>query len=181
MTRSLAGVLAALLCAGPSAAQTLSGAVGLAAGSVRARSRAGTADQLVTGAVIGGEARLQVGRVTVDLAYVQGSLEPDTGAGPGPDYVAGEAFLSVRTVPGVVLRVGPQAHAYISGTGTQRWLFWTARLRGERTLIGPAVGGFVELRAAWNADVNVSEPFGHATGGVVGMQVRLPRSPCTAG
>jgi hypothetical protein len=91
--------------------------------------------------------------------------------------VEGDALLSVVTVPGVVVRVGPHARAYITSTGTQRWVFWTARLRGERALIGPALGGFVELWAAWSADVNVSEPFGRATGGIVGMQVRIPRSP----
>lgn len=176
MRRSVAVALAATAITAPAAAQVLTGSVGLAAGSVQARSHIGTADNASSGAVIGGEGRVGLGRVTVDVVYLQGTLNPDTGSAEGRDYVEGGMFLSVRTVPGVALRVGPHARAYISTTGTQRWLFWTARLRGERALIGSAVTGFVELWAAWKADVNVSEPFGTATGGVVGMGVRIPRS-----
>lgn len=180
MKRPWALLVATVVWAGPAAAQRLAGSIGFAAGSVRARSRVGAADELATGAVIGGEAGLRLGRVTVDLAYLQGTLSPDTGSAESRDYVEGDAFLSVMTVPGVVVSVGPHARAYITTTGTQRWLFWTARLRGERALIGSAVGGFLELWTAWSADVNVSERFGHATGGVVGMQVRIPRSPVYA-
>ena len=169
--------LAAVACAAPAAAQAPVVSGGLSVGSVRARSRWGSIDEVTSGAVIGGEGRVRLGRVTLDGVYVQGALNPDTGTTESRDYAEGGLFLTVATVPGVGLRVGPHARAYISPQGTQRWLFWTARLRGEGSLIAPAVTGFAELWAAWAAVVNVSEAFGRATGGVVGMTVRIPGSP----
>lgn len=176
MRRFAALVLVTLGTALPAAGQGLFGSIAVSAGSVWTRSRTGTVEDAMSGAVVGGEGRVGIGRVTLDFAYLQGALNPDTGSAESRDYVEGDALLSVVTVPGVTVRMGPHARAYISSSGTQRWLFWTARLRGERALIAPAVSGFVELWAAWSADVNVSEAFSRASGGVVGMTVRIPHS-----
>lgn len=170
-------VVAALAGAAPATAQNLTGGAGATVGTLRSRSRIGGVTEAFVGPVIGGEGRVGLGRVSVDLTYLQGTLEPDTGAAESTDYVEGDAYLSVVTVPGVTLRVGPRAHAYISSTGTQRWLFWTGRLRGERSLIAPGVNGFVEVWIAFSADVNVSEEFSRGTGGSAGMTVHLGKVP----
>ena len=170
------GALGALATAAPVAGQGLVGAIGFSAGSARSRSQLGSTAEVLSGTMVGGEGRVGIGRVTLDFTYLQGALKPDTGSAESRDYVEGDALLSVVTAPGLTLRVGPHARAYISSTGTQRWLFWTARVRGERTLIAPAVSGFVEFWAALSGDVNVSEAFGSARGGLVGMSVRPPNS-----
>ena len=157
--------------------QGLTGSVGGGAGSVRSRATLGTTTAAFSGAMIGGEGHAGIGRVSVDVAYLQGTLNPDSGSAESRDYVEGDVFVSVVTLPGVTLRVGPHARAYISSAGTQRWLFWTGRVRGERTLIAPAVSGFVEAWLALSADVNVSEAFDNARGAVVGLSVRLPGAP----
>ena len=176
MKRALVAV-AVLAAATPAAAQNLTGGAGATVGTLRSRTRVGGSTEAFVGPVIGGEGRVGLGRVSVDLSYLQGTLEPDTGSAEPNDYVEGDAYLSVVTVPGVTLRVGPRAHAYISSTGTQRWLFWTGRVRGERSLIAPGVSGFIEVWAAFSADVNVSEEFSRGTGGTAGMTVHLGKVP----
>ena len=93
------------------------------------------------------------------------------------DYVEGDAFLSIVTFPGLILRGGPHARAFISDDGTQRWLFWTARARYEfRMITSPPIDGFAEGWAALSADVNVSEEFTSARGAIVGLHARFPGS-----
>ena len=167
-------VLAPLAGAG---AQGLTGSAGGSAGSVRSTATLGGASVAFSGAMIGGEGHVGIGRVSVDVAYLQGTLNPDTGSAESRDYVEGELLLSVVALRGLMVRVGPHARAYISSAGTQRWLFWTGRVRGERTLIAPVVSGFVEGWLALSADVNVSEAFDNARGAVVGLSVRLPGPP----
>ena len=173
MTLRVAG---ALLCLVPAiaAAQGLTGAVGGIGGAVRTRSVIGTTTEIASGAIIGVEGHIGISRVSVDLSYLQGTLNGDIGGTDSREYVEGDAYLSVVTFPGVILRVGPHARAYISDAGTQRWLFWTGHLRGEFGLIKPAITAFAEAWVAWNADVNVSEEFDKGHGGIIGMNVRIP-------
>lgn len=171
-------MVGALACLAPfvtATAQGLTGSVGGIAGSVRTRANVGTTTEVSSGALIGVEGHVGISRVSVDLSYLQGALTADTGSAPARDYVEGDAFLSVVTVPGVILRVGPHARAYVSSAGTQRWLFWTGHLRGEYTLMtSPAITAFAEGWLAWTAEVNVSEQFDNARGAVVGMSARIP-------
>lgn len=175
--RTLVAGLCLTLAPAGLVAQRLSGSLGGIGGTVRARSVVGTTAEVGSGAVIGVEGRVGIGPVSVDVSYAQGSLNPEETGAETRDYVEGDAYLSVVTFPGVILRAGPHARAYISETGTQRWLFWTGHLRGEYTLItSPAFIGFAEAWMAWSADVNVSEEFDRARGATVGMIVRFPGS-----
>ena len=159
------------------AAQVLTGSFGASGGAIRAKSVVGTTSEVGSGAVIGVEGRVGLGRVSVDVSYAQGSLNPEVAGAESRDYVEGDAYLSIVTFPGVILRAGPHARAYITETGTQRWLFWTGHLRGEFTLItSPAFIAFAEAWIAWSADVNVSEEFDRARGAIVGMTARVPGS-----
>jgi len=169
-------VAGALLCLAPAitAAQGLTGSVGGIAGGVRTRSIVGTTSEVASGAVIGVEGHVGISRVSVDLSYLQGTLNGDIVGTASREYVEGDAFLSVVTFPGVILRVGPHARAYISDVGTQRWLFWTGHLRGELGLIKPAITAYAEAWVAWTADVNVSEEFDKGHGAIVGIHARIP-------
>jgi len=175
MRRVALAVVAVLLAVPPLAAQVLHGSAALGGGWVRSVSLLATNKDVLNGVVIGGEGRVRVGRVMVDVAYREGSLVTSDHSDTR-DYAEGHVRLIVATVPGVTLAVGPHARAYITNTGTQRWLFWTARLRGERNLIAPYIAGYVELWRSLGAKVNVSEVFEKATGGEVGMRVRFSRS-----
>lgn len=184
----LRGVLFALvaLCgvAAPVAvhAQGLRGAVGGSAMTIRLRSEGasgpGVADQL-SGAAVGGEGRLVLGRWRLGVSYLQGRLDPQSGSATATarDVVEGNALLGFRPAEWLTLRAGLRGRAYALTGGTQRWLLWTVGARAERPFVGSAVNGYVELWRAVSADVNVPQPFGHAQGGEVGMVARLARMP----
>lgn len=165
------GLLAPTALAG----QALTGSVALGGGWVRTDSQTGTTQDLLSGVVVGGEGRLRLGRATLDLAYREGTVattdESDT-----RDYADGLLLLMIEALPGVRLGAGPHARAYITNTGTQRWLFWTLRVRGEGTLIGQNISGYAEAWRSMSARVNVSEPLDRATGGEVGMTVKFAPS-----
>ena len=171
-------VAIALVCLTPAfgaAAQGLTGSIGGLVSALRTRTTISATTEAATGTMIGVEGHVGISRVTVDLSYLQGTLVPETVGDPSRDYVEGDAFLSVVTLPGVILRVGPHARAYISSAGTQRWVFWTGHLRGELNLMtSPVITAFAEGWMAWTADVNVSEQFDSGLGGVVGMSARIP-------
>jgi hypothetical protein len=166
---------AVLLAPRALAGQALTGSAALGGGWVRTESQAGSTQDLLSGIVVGGEGRLRLGRVSLDLAYREGSIATEDGADTR-DYADGQLLLLVRAVSGVRLGVGPHARAYITTSGTQRWLFWTLRIRGEGTLIVPGIAGYAEVWRSLSARVNVSEPFERSTGGEVGMTVRFAPS-----
>jgi hypothetical protein len=156
--------------------QALTGSFALGGGWVRSMS---TADEALRGAVVGGEAQLQLGRVSFRAGYREGSVRPYSDAA-ARDYADGHAFIMVTTVPGLIVSAGPHARAYITDVGTQRWLLWTIRLRGEGDLISPSIGGHFEVWTTVSARVNVTEAFDRATGGEVGMTVQFSGSPIWA-
>ena len=177
MIRRVAAPVAAalLLSAAPLTAQTLHGSAALGGGWVRTISVLGTSQAALRGVVLGGEGRVRVGRVMLDGAYREGGLSTYDRA-ETRDYAEGHLLLMVATVPGVEIGIGPHARAFITNTGTQRWLFWSLRLRGERHLIAPTIAGYVEVWRTLSANVNVSEAFDRARGGEVGMKVQFARS-----
>lgn len=177
MIRRVAAPVAAalVLIASPLAAQTLHGSAALGGGWVRTVSLLGTSQSALRGVVVGGEGRVRVGRLMVDGAYREGTLSTYDRV-ETRDYAEGHLLVMVATLPGIELGIGPHARAFITNTGTQRWLFWSLRLRGERDLIAPTIAGYVELWRSLSAKVNVSEAFDKATGGEVGMKVRFARS-----
>jgi hypothetical protein len=174
--RRVAPVAAALvLIASPLVAQTLHGSAALGGGWVRTVSLLGSSEDALRGVVIGGEGRVRVGRFMIDGAYREGGLSTYDRS-ETRDYAEGHLLLMIATVPGIELGIGPHARAFITNTGTQRWLFWSFRLRGERNLIAPSIAGYVELWRTLSARVNVSEAFDKANGGEVGMKVRFTHS-----
>jgi hypothetical protein len=177
VTPRVAPALVALALAVPLAAQTpLQASAAIGGGWERSVSLLGTTSATVLkGLVLGGEASARVGRVTIDGAYRQGTLDNSEGS-DSRQYAEGHLRVMVATVPGLLVGFGPHARAYITNTGTQRWLFWALRVRGEQNIIGSTFSGYVEFWRSLTATVNVSESFDKATGGDVGMLVRFPES-----
>ena len=166
--------------AGALAAQGVAPAAALSVATTRVRSEVPTGTSQFAGAVIGGEGTLALGRVQLDVSYVQGKVDPDGASGRGYDLVEGAVLVRARTVPWLTLGAGVHARSYTLPGGTQRWVFTELRARAAGLFIGSAVRGYVELWRAIGADVNVPEAFDHAQGGEAGMIVRLSRAPIVA-
>ncbi len=174
-------LLAAVCAAGPLAGQVLHPAAGASLVTARVRSAVPSGTDQFSGTAFLGEGTLTVGRLSLDVSYLQGSLDP-TGAtlGGQRDLVEGTVLLGARPARWLTLQAGPHARAYTLAGGTQRWLFWELRARAATAFVGSAVRGYAELWRAVAADANVPEPFDHAQGGEVGMIVRLARAPVEA-
>jgi len=178
--RVVLALLVFVAAAGDLAGQRLHLAFGGSGVATRVRSEQPAATVVLSGAVFGALGTLSVGRLLLDVAYLQGTLNPDSGIGSARDVIEGHALLGVRALPWLALQAGPHARAYVIGGTTQRWLFWTVGVRAEGAFIGSAGSGYVEVWRAVSGDASVPEPFGHAQGAEVGMLARLARLPLEA-
>jgi hypothetical protein len=180
--RTSVALLAAACAAGPLSAQALHPAASASVVTARVRSALPGGTDQFSGAAFLGEGTLSLGRLSLGVSYLQGTLDPAgaVGVGTSRDLVEGTVLLGVRPAAWLTLEGGPHARAYTLTSGTQRWLFWELRARAAAAFVGSAVRGYVELWRAVSADANVPEPFDHAQGGEVGMIVRLTRAPLQA-
>jgi hypothetical protein len=178
--RTTLAFLALAVAAGNVSAQALQGTVEGSVVAARVRTRVQTGPVELTGPLFGGHGTLSLGRLLLDVAYLQGKVNPDRGNASSRDFVEGRALLGFRPLPWLALKAGPHARTYgfTSGSGTQRWLFWELRARAEGMFIGSTVRGYAELWRAVSADV--PESFDYAQGGEAGMIVRLARLPLEA-
>ena len=172
------GAITALLLAPVvAAAQAPRFEVGGISVALRVRSAIGPAREALSGALLGGEGRVNVWRVVVDVGYAQGSVSPDSAGPVSRDVVEGRLLVGNRPWRGLTLKMGPHARAYLTNSGTQRWFFWEARLHGERPIVSPTVRAYAEIWRALSGSVNVLESFDHGQGGEAGMLVNLPGKP----
>ena len=174
---------ALLLCgcaAGPVSAQALRPAA--SASVVTARVRSTVPGVTASGTTLLGEGSFTLGRVSLGVSYLQGTLNPVAapGAGASRDLIEGAVLLGAHPTDWLAVAAGPHARAYTLSSGTQRWLFWEVRARAATAFVGSAVGGYVELWRAVSGHANVPEAFDHAQGGEAGMIMRLARSPLEA-
>lgn len=170
----LGGVLVLALVAAPAAAAQIV-QVGVGAGSVRVLPEAPGGGQRFTGVVGGGEARVQVGPAHLDITYLQGAL---TGEADGAerDLVEGAVFAGVTPAPWISVRGGPRVRSYVTPTGTLRWVFWEAHLRGGLTIVPELLSTYLE--GWWAAGGSVSGASDPGGGGIEGgLAVRLPSTP----
>jgi hypothetical protein len=173
-------LLIVVAAAGDLPGQRLHLAFGGSAVATRVRSEQPAATIVLSGVVLGAQGTLSVGRLLLDVAYLQGTLNPDSGTGSSRDLVEGRALLGVRALPWLTLQTGPHARAYVTDGTTQRWLLWIVGARAEGAFIGSAGYGYAEVWRAVSGDVSVPEPFGHAQGAEVGMLARLTGLPLEA-
>jgi len=171
----LAGVTASPLSLG---AQSLHPAAGASVVTARVRSTAGE----FSGTAFLGAGSLALGRVSLDVSYLQGKLDPaaTVAGGTSRDLIEGTVMLGLRPTGWLTLAGGPHARAYTLSSGTQRWVFWEVRARAATAFVGSAARGYVELWRALSASANVPEQFDHAQGGEAGMILRLARAPLEA-
>jgi len=176
------GLLAALVAAAPLAAQGGGGGGGrfvLSTGgmSQRLQTQLATGSAVLTGAAFGGEGSVSLGRLALELGYWQGNLEATSGLSPKRDVIEGKALLALRAARWVTLKGGAHARSFVTTAGTERWLFWEARLRAERQIVTPSVRGHLELWRALATEVNSAQKFDRGQGGEAGMTLRFARMP----
>ena len=119
--------------------QTLHSAAAASVVTTRVRTEQPGGATEFSGAAFGGEGTLSLGRFRLDLSYLQGRLDPDTGSARARDLVEGAVLLGVRPVEWLTVSAGPHARAYAASGQTQRWLFWELRVRAATPFIGSAV------------------------------------------
>ena len=156
-------------------------AAGAGPAALHVHSRTETGQEALSGTVAGGEGVVQLGRLELDVNYLEGRLEPDS-SGPAPrDFVAGRALLGVRAMPWLALQIGPHVRSYVTGAGTQRWVFWEAHVRLDGSLVGSELRSYVDVWRVLSASVNVVESYDHGEGGEAGLALSLSRAPLWAG
>jgi hypothetical protein len=146
--------------------------------AARVRSEVLGQRERLTGVLFGGSATARLGPIGLELAYAEGSLDPDTGTASGRDMVEGRALLGIYPLRWLAVRTGVHARGYVTAAGTQRWLFTEARGRFEQDLGVPGVRAHVELWRVIGASVNgVEEEFDGGQGGEVGLTYSLAQRP----
>lgn len=139
--------------------------------SVYANPVIGAVESTLSGTEFGGEARVGVGIVGLDLGYWQGSLSPKSGPASNEDIVEGKALLEIRPMSWFTVSAGPHARAYTTAAGTERWLTWRVQGRIEQDLVPATVRGYAEVWFVASGDVNVVQPFTSGRGGNVGLRL----------
>ena len=180
MARVGLALLVAVYAAGALSAQTLQPAA--SASVVTSRVRSTVPGVTASGTTFLGDGSLTLGRVSLGVSYLQGTINPVAGPGTGSsrDLIEGAVRLGVHPTGWLTVSAGPHARAYTLSSGTQRWLFWEVRARAATAFVGSAVRGYTELWRALSGDANVPEAFDHAQGAEAGMVVHLARSPLEA-
>jgi hypothetical protein len=114
--------------------------------SLTMRSVAPAARASVSGAILGGEARLAVEFLTLRVAYAQGSLAG--GSDPSRDlYVEGYGILGIEPAPGLEIGIGPHVRSRIVDEVRQRLAVWRLRGRYEGAIGTPALRAWLEATA----------------------------------
>lgn len=148
---------------------------GGASAALRVRSTIGASREALSGTALGMEGRADLWGVILEVGYLQGRVKPDSGSPLPRDVVEGRLLVGNRPWRGLTFKAGPHIRSYLTTSGTQRWFFWEARVRGERPIVA-SVRGYAEIWRVLSGDVNVVEGFDGGQGGEAGMLVRLPGS-----
>lgn len=164
--------LAACVVAVPLEAQSFrAGATAVAA---RLTTPFSPGEPLLTGALAGGVGEVDAGVLHLGGTYLQGRV-----TGPNNiawDVVEGDAVLAVRPAPWVSVGFGPHARSYLTGSGTIRWVVWSARAGLALPLASDAVRATLDSWAALAGSVDGTTPYGSARGLTGGLSVRIPRT-----
>jgi len=130
----------------------------------------GSVSSGLSGSLFGGEGRVGLGPVALDLGYWQGSLTSQSGPSANEDMVEGKALLALSPVRWFTIAGGPVARAYTTAAGTERWLTWRIQGRVDEELVPQTVQGYAELWFIASGSVNVVQPFTSGRGGNVGVR-----------
>ncbi len=180
MTRVLAVACAAALGALP-AALPAQGRWEMSLGATGAhetvRSRTDSLRERLSGAVFTGEALVTHHGLALRLRYGQGHVTADTGTLMARDIAEGEALLGYKARPWLTVWLGPNARAYGTAFGDQRWLFWSGQVSARGSLFPGRVESFVELWQAFDGRVSRPASSAEGRGAEAGLQLRLASRP----
>ena len=152
--------------------------VGASTTGIRLQSRFATGlSSDASGVALGASGAVARGPVALALGYWQGGVDADPGGTQQQDVIDGYALLVLRAQPWLGVKVGAEARSYVTPAGTERWVFWQARLRTERTIVDPSVRGHVEVWRALSTEVSTSGTVDRAQGGEVGLTLLRALGP----
>ena len=148
--------------------------------AARVRSLVGTSVEPLDGVGMAVGAGFSTRGLLLEVRYAEGKLTSDDAAVERRDVADGEILLGVSPHRLVTLKAGPHARAYRSASGTWRWVFWEARVRGTAPIIPSRLDAYAELWGAMAGSTSLSNTFGGARGGEVGATLEIPRTALAA-
>lgn len=163
-----AGTIGAPLCA-QGAGVTM--AVGGAEMRLQNTTSVGTGVLTGTGTAVDGS--LFLGRVALEGTYLESTLDPTGGALGSEELVDGAVFLRARPTAFLQLKTGVHARSYATTGGTERWVFWEARARGEAPLGESGVRAYMEVWRTITSQASAPAPLDHAQGGEGGLEAMV--------
>ncbi len=160
------------------------GRLDVAAGAVGVVTRVTPEDPQVrgqlTGVLLGGEGRVEIGRFSANVRYMEGSVK-STRLDVSQDLVEGEFLIGVSPIDWLTLKLGPHVRSFTFADGTRRrWFYWEGRVRGTARLFDQQLRSYVEVWKALSADVSGADPFDYGQGAEGGLELRLATSPLWA-
>lgn len=169
-------VLATASLATTARAQRLEAGGGVSVSTARV-ARAGLSTLTLTGPVLAAGGGVQFRRFSVEAAYLEGQLKPESGS-LGSDEVFAEARLILRAQlgSGFSLGAGPRARAFIAPGGTVRWMRLEARGGYETEVIPGRARADIELWQVLSGEVNAQGGSSGGRGGSTGLTIQLPSS-----
>ncbi len=148
------------------------------ASAARVRSDAGGTVEPLDGAAVAVAGGVSIRAVLLlEARYAEANLTSENAAVEQRDLAEGELLVGVRPHPLLTLKAGPHARAYRSASGTRRWVFWEARVRGTAPIIPSRLAASAELWAAVAGSTSLSNSFTSERGGEVGAQLEIPGAP----
>ena len=128
------------------------------------------------GPMFGGEGRVVFNGFSLGLGLASGTLQTADQA-VKRDLIEGRLVVAARPAPWLEMSVGPFVRAYVTDSGTERWVFWQARARVEAPIVTASLTSYVELWRALSSDVNLVTGAGRVQGGEAGVVYRPPQRP----
>jgi len=128
------------------------------------------------GPMFGGEGRVVFNGFSLGLGLASGTLQTADQA-VKRDLIEGRLVVAARPAPCLEMSVGPFVRAYVTDSGTERWVFWQARARVEAPIVTASLTSYVELWRALSSDVNLVAGAGRVQGGEAGVVYRPPQRP----
>ena len=128
------------------------------------------------GPMFGGEGRVVFNGFSLGLGLASGTLQTADQA-VKRDLIEGRLVVAARPAPWLEMSVGPFVRAYVTDSGTERWVFWQARARVEAPIVTASLTSYVELWRALSSDVNLVAGAGRVQGGEAGVVYRPPQRP----
>jgi hypothetical protein len=117
----------------------------------------------MSGLGLGGLVRVSTWLAQLEFRYEQAGISTADG-GTAQDLVEGEVLLGIRFLPWLTVKTGPRVRANVTDLGTEKWVSWVGRIRGDVRLIGTAVRGHAEAWSVLSGNVNLNDDFGEGQG-----------------